>query len=365
MEKIRLAVQPLALAILFGVGVLLFLGFISQTVWIWVDVLVALILSSAMSPVIRLIQGPRLPPGGWHVPRGVALLIVYLLAGLIIGGGGFLVLSLLIAQIVEIGRNLPFWGMSPVDFLINLAHALNLPPSMIPSAAQISAELRQAGGNLIASGAAIFPNFLTFVTDLVIVLTLAAFLVIDSERVLSFLVSLFPTHHRSHADQVLRRMGSALGNWILGLGASMAIVGFLSASAAGFLGLPAPVLFGLLSAALELTPMLGQILMVVPAVLAGLLQSPLVAFEAAIAYTIIAALEVSIISPLVAGRSVRLSPIVVAIAIPVGATLYGGTGAILSIPVSGALQIFVQEVILPWLHRNEGAPEAEQSDRAA
>lgn len=368
MGKVWLAVQPLALAILIGTGVLLLLWFVSRTVWIWVDVVVALILSSAMSPVIQVIQRPRFPPGGWRIPRGVALIIVYIFAALIIGIGGLLVVSLLIGEVISIGNNLPFWGTSPADILIGIARALRLPPELIPSATQLSAELRQAGSALIASAAAAVPNVVTFVTELIIVLTLAAFLILGSESALDFVVSLAPPRHRDQTRLVMQRMGSALGSWILGIGASMVVVGTLSAIVAAVLGLPAPVLFGLFSATLELTPMLGQILMVIPAVLTGLLQSPLVAFEAAIAFALIAVLDVSIISPLVAGRSVRLSPIVVALAIPIGATLYGGTGAVLSIPVTGALQIFLQEVILPWLHRHQeaaGISGTERPNRAA
>ncbi|HEX5414113.1 MAG TPA: AI-2E family transporter [Chloroflexota bacterium] len=372
MEKIWLAIQPLAVAILIGAGVVLFLWFISQTVWIWVDVVMALILSSAMSPIVALAERSSLPPGGWHVPRSVALIIVYVLAALIIGVGGFLITSLLIEQVSSIGSNLPYWGAPPSIFVTRLALDLHLPPALVPTAAQLSAELRNAGSVLIAYTTSAIPTFITFVTDVIIVLTIAAFLVIDSERALNFLVSLFPSGQQERARQVTIRMGSALGNWILGLSASMAIIGVLSASTAAILGLPAPVLFGLLSALLELTPMLGQVLMVIPAVLVGLLQSPLVAAEAAVAYVVIAVLEMSVIGPLVAGRSVRLSPIVVAIAIPVGATLYGGLGAILSIPVSGAVQIFLTQVVLPWLHRQEGSPEApseppeaEHSNRAA
>ena len=70
-------------------------------------------------------------------------------------------------------------------------------------------------------------------------------------------------------------------------------------------------------------------------------------------------LENHVLQPVVYGRTVQLSPLVVLIAVLIGAELAGVLGALAAIPVAGTLQVLVRD----WLaHRGselEGAvPEA-------
>src|SRR6185437_8730738 len=122
---------------------------------------------------------------------------------------------------------------------------------------------------------------------------------------------------------------------------------------------------GILAAIIQLIPVTGAILMAIPGFLLGLLQSPTVAVEVALAYAIIAQINASYFAPAIARWSVRLSPLVVIVAVPLGGALYGAIGALIAIPVAAAIQIVVTEIVLPWLHHVQGEtgtatePEAE------
>jgi predicted PurR-regulated permease PerM len=352
--RVWLVLRPLVLWTLVILGVVFLVWLVSQTVWIWVVVLLALILSAAMRPLVRLLQRLHPPGSDLHLSRGLSLLIVYIVLGTLIGVGSIVLADLVIGEVQSITAAYPVLSRRPADLVTELVNSLALPAALVPSPAAVSAQLRAFASTVVAGAASVVPDVLTFFVRLIFVMTLAAFMVLQGENTQNFLVSLLPPNRREHARVVSGRMGAALGNWILGLGVSMIIIGVISGAAAALIGLPAPALFGILSALLEASPMLGQILMVIPAVLVGLLISPVVAVEAAIAYTIIAVLDGSVISPLVQARAVHLSPVVIVVAIPIGATLYGGLGAILSIPICGALQIFAQDVILPWIHEQYG-----------
>ena len=59
-------------------------------------------------------------------------------------------------------------------------------------------------------------------------------------------------------------------------------------------------------------------------------------------------LENHVLQPLVYGRTVQLSPLIVLVAVLMGAVLAGVIGALGAIPVAGAIQV----VVLDWLdHR--------------
>ena len=56
-------------------------------------------------------------------------------------------------------------------------------------------------------------------------------------------------------------------------------------------------------------------------------------------------LENHILQPVIYGRTVRLSPLTVLIAVLIGAELFGILGALAAIPVAGILQAVVRELI--------------------
>jgi len=359
--KVRLLEQPLVLALLIGFGLWILLRLVEQTLWVWVLVLLGTILASAMKPIVDLARKPALPPSGWHLPSGVAVVIVYLAILATVVLGTYIVGILVSDELLALSGQLPAFGAPLPRLIQDLARALNVPPSLIPSEAVLADELRRVGSTTVGIAATIVPSFVTFVVRFFIVLTFAAFLVVEWDEALCFFVSLFPPSRQATVSDVLTRSSTAMGHWVLGALAESSIIGVLGGLAAAILGLPFPVIIGIVTGLVELLPMVGPMLMMLPAFALGLLQSPLVAVLSALAFFLISQVDASIIAPSIARWAVHLSPLVAIIAIPLGAALYGAVGALIAIPVAAALQIFANQVILPWLRRIEGAAPGEDT----
>ena len=62
-------------------------------------------------------------------------------------------------------------------------------------------------------------------------------------------------------------------------------------------------------------------------------------------------LENHVLQPIVYGRTVRLSPLAVLIAVLIGAELAGVIGALAAIPVAGTIQV----ILVDWLKHRRGA----------
>ena len=62
--------------------------------------------------------------------------------------------------------------------------------------------------------------------------------------------------------------------------------------------------------------------------------------------------ENHVLQPLVYGRTVRLSPLIVLMAVLIGAELAGIIGALGAIPIAGAIQV----VFLDWLENRRSSP---------
>jgi predicted PurR-regulated permease PerM len=69
-------------------------------------------------------------------------------------------------------------------------------------------------------------------------------------------------------------------------------------------------------------------------------------------------IENHVLQPLVYGRTVQLSPLVVLIAVLVGAKLAGILGALGAIPIAGAIQV----LLIDWhQHRRARAPTVQEA----
>jgi hypothetical protein len=88
---------------------------------------------------------------------------------------------------------------------------------------------------------------------------------------------------------------------------------------------------------------IGPILAAVPAVLLALLVSPLLALGVALMYVVIQQAESHLFVPLVMRRTVGLNPLVVIIALLVGAKVAGILGIFLAVPLAAVVVEFIAD----------------------
>ena len=123
------------------------------------------------------------------------------------------------------------------------------------------------------------------------------------------------------------------------------------------LGLNYAVLLGVLAGALSIVPYLGAILTIVPSVILAAVQfkdwlHPLLVV---VVFVIVQLLEGFVISPKIMGDRVGLHPLTIIIAVLVGTTLMGGIlGGVLAIPLTAALRVIMFRYV--WL-KPESEPE--------
>ena len=90
--------------------------------------------------------------------------------------------------------------------------------------------------------------------------------------------------------------------------------------------------------------MVGPLVGAVPAVIVGFTVSPMTGLLVAVLYVVIQGLENNILVPKIMSSNVGLNPLVIIIAIVAGSTLNGIVGALLAIPLAGALQVLAQHI---------------------
>jgi predicted PurR-regulated permease PerM len=152
-----------------------------------------------------------------------------------------------------------------------------------------------------------------------------------------------------------RRLGGQIRETVSGYVPGNLLISAIAGTGAGIVlaltGVPFPVALGLLVAILDLIPLAGIVL----ATMAFLtsLSAGIIVVVYFIVYQLI---ENHVLQPLVYGRTVRLSPLVVLVAVLVGSDLAGVLGALAAIPVAGTLQILLADLLG---RRGAGCPQTE------
>ena len=119
----------------------------------------------------------------------------------------------------------------------------------------------------------------------------------------------------------------------------MAILGTLIYIGLTILGVKYALVLALIAGLTEAIPFVGPFIGAVPAVFLAFLESPFKALLVLILYIVVQQLENNIIVPKVMQKTVGLNPIVVMVAILLGAKLAGVLGALLAIPIATAAMV--------------------------
>ncbi len=178
-----------------------------------------------------------------------------------------------------------------------------------------------------------------FLVSLALAPFLAFYLLKDLDYFRERFVRALPRRWRQDIIQLLRELDRVISGFVRGqmlLGLS---VGTLAALASSLLGLRYAVLLGIWAGLMEFIPYVGPVLGAVPAVFAGLAQSPWRGMQTALAFLIIQQLENAVLSPKIMSHSVGLHPIGVLLVVLAGGYLAAPWGLILAVPTAALVRV--------------------------
>lgn len=182
---------------------------------------------------------------------------------------------------------------------------------------------------------------------------LVLLLLLEGPRLRAGALSLVGERRQAMVLRVSSSVAKAVTGYMFGNLLTSLIAGVLVLVVMTALGLPYPALWGLWVALVDFLPMVGGALAGIPAVLFALVVGgvvdALVVLAVFVGYSLV---ENHMLNPLVMSRTVRISPLLVLVAVLVGAELgdslagiFGGfVGTLLAIPLAGSAQVLVREV---------------------
>jgi len=310
----------------------IFAGLALVFLWVVRDILLilllALVLASAMEPMVDYFSERR-------VPRAVSVLTVYIL---LIATAVFVVYLLIppvLGQIKVLADRWPEYVMQLERLMGDSTLSLN----------EVGSYLKQFTegykGGLLTGTVSLFNAFFTLITVLVI----SFYLVAEDRGMKKFIATLLPVHHRDFAVSLIGKIQKKMGMWVIGqviLSVSIFVLAYIGLS---LLGVEYALFLALLAGILEVVPYIGPFLSAVPGVFFAFIQNPPLALAVAIMYLIIQKTEGYVLVPKVMEKTVGTSPLVVLLALLIGFKLAGIIGLLIAVPVVSALTVVITEFL--------------------
>lgn len=194
-------------------------------------------------------------------------------------------------------------------------------------------------GSVAGQVTSMLSNTVSGVFNLLVILFIAVFLVVDPRRYRILILHLAPRQQRPRLRRLNEDLNSELRRWMLGRACSMSLVGVSAATGLALLGVPLALTLGLLAGLLSFVPYLGPVLALAPALLIAAVESWPLAGSVLLLYLAIQTIESYVLTPLIQQRTLAIAPAVLIVAQLLGGVLAGALGVLFAAPLTMATVI--------------------------
>jgi predicted PurR-regulated permease PerM len=283
-----------------------------------------------------------------RLPLGLAAVVIYIACFAVIVGIGWIVVPPLLGQVVEFADRAPEYADRYQGVREAYAELRADFPALPPFEEQLSrlgnAILDRAGERATALPGDVFSIFV----DLLAVFFISLLLLTNRLRIRDFVLSLTHPDHRRRTSLVIDRTWLRIGGYLRAKVIVMVIVGALTYLSLIVIGVPFAIPLSVIVAFGELIPLIGSWLARIPLLAIAALDSPRTFVLTFLASILIQNLQGYVISPVVEGDQLDIHPLLVFVAVLVGASLGGALGAFVAVPAAAIVDLLVQDVVVPW-----------------
>lgn len=332
-QKVTIDISTKSIFKFFAVLLLLvFLFIIKDVLAIF---LIAVIVVAAISPLVRKLKE-------FKIPRTVSVLGIYVFVFGIIGLLTALIVPQIASQIKEISHDIP-----------RFMESINSTFGKVPNHEQIATGAQSSLKNF-AEGLTESPittlafmfNFFGGLVTFFVIMMLIFYMSIAEDGIRAFFKSVVPAPYEKKFHNIAYNIQKKIGDWVRGEAILVLVIGSLSFIGLKILGVEFALTLAVIAGILEIVPIIGPTVSAIPAVFIAFTQAPILGFAVLILYVIIQQLENHIIVPKVMEKTTGISPVVVILALLVGAKLLGILGIILAVPISLIVSVFIDEFII-------------------
>ncbi|HEY7630828.1 MAG TPA: AI-2E family transporter [Thermoleophilaceae bacterium] len=313
-------------------------------------VFIAVFLAVALGPAVDLYQ-QRV-----RLPRGIAILAVYLtiLGGIV--GIGLLVVPPIVTNVNHFVNKVPSYvqDLRKNETVRKYDNKYHVTEKLDEEAKKLPNRLGDAASALTSVTVGVFSTLFQLVT----VLVLTFFFLLDGKRMIDWGLRQLEPGRAERVRSVANDVYSATSGYVIGNFIISIIAGTSTYIVLMVLNVPFAVPLAVVMAFLDLIPLVGATIGGVGiGIVAAISDFPTALIVWAIFFIVYQQIENNLLQPIIYRRTVALHPLVVLIAVLIGGSQLGVLGALIAIPVAAGLQILLKD----WWRTRKGSivtPEA-------
>lgn len=313
------------------VVVALALFFIYTVREVAIIVFVALVLAAAIDPSITTLERRGVPRN-----FGIAIIFISILA--VITLILLLLVPLVIDQLEQLTKTLPDLIQKASNVFRNSQES-----ALVQNLQQGLSSFTATFGNLSRGVFSGVVGFFGGLFSLIGILVLTFYLTMEEKGLRHVAYDIAPVKYRPYMAQLFNRVEERLGRWLRGqltLGLIIAVMTFVGLT---ILKVKFALVLALIAGVTELVPIVGPLIGAVPAIIVAMSQNPILGLWVAGLYLIIQQTENHFIVPRVMSKAAGLNPVIVIVALLVGAKIAGLVGVILSVPTIIIINCFLED----------------------
>jgi predicted PurR-regulated permease PerM len=340
-----LVIGTLVLALVLLAQVAALLSYFSDILLI---LLLAWLLAFMLSPLVGALD--RVFP---RLPRVVVVGGVYLGMFVILSWIALVVAGSLAGSIAGFISELPNFQARLPEILAPLQNALSsvgFQIDVVAAANELLGNLGSLGGNLVGplTGLALFS--LGIVGNLLIVIFLSLFILLDKDRLLASVNRLIPPRYSEQASLFETSVAASFGGFIRGQFIQGVIYAAVAVAAHLIFGLDFLPASAALSGVLQAIPFFGPFVSWAPPVVVAILTKSDVAVPTLIVMAVGWFIVMNIVQPRVMSHAIGLHPVFVLISVLIGVKIAGVAGAVFALPFAAVIAAFFQHFLARNVH---------------
>jgi predicted PurR-regulated permease PerM len=180
---------------------------------------------------------------------------------------------------------------------------------------------------------------LSYLPWLLLIPILAFFLLKDAATLRRTFIKALPHHGQLRGHRLFEELNATLAAYTRAQLLACVLVGVLCGVGFAILGIPYPVVLGVLAGVLEFIPLVGPLVLAAVAATIGALHAPMLALWAVLFLSVLRLVEDYVIYPRLIRRGIHVHPLAVILAVLAGAELGGIAGMFLAVPAAAIASV--------------------------
>jgi predicted PurR-regulated permease PerM len=282
----------------------------------------------------------------FKIPKGISILLIYLVILGLFVLLGFSVGPLLVNQFETLINNFPSMLETAKTQLIKLSHNPWVDKyvdwDMISNSVinYVKTSYTTIGSNLA--------GFFGIITNIILVFVTVPFILYymlkEGEKAAPYMLRILPDREREHGESILHDLNHALSSYIKGQVLVAITIGLIVFIGYLIIGMPYALLLAIFAMFTNVIPYIGPLIGLAPAAIVASIHSPSMIIKVLIVAVIAQQVEGNFVTPNVMGKNLNVHPLTIILLLLVAGSLAGFLGMLLAIPTYAVCKVVVSHV---------------------